>query len=310
LPPYPDVRFGGFRIPVISDIVDAGVSLFKGIPGSEWITDAVSNGADWVGDMAKTTGGQIILAGITNAMLFPGIANLAIPSASGMQFVGPQVASLVWAIPGMAAGDSFADSYAKEVTWRTVYITQIFGLGQEGKAIAQKFLDGIAKVLNVDNKGDAATAKALDDFGAIYTDVTDDEARKRLIEKGLDYGSIARRDGVRYDSAAAAVNARLRRKLYDIQSFPVNGGPPADSPETSTLTKFQSPGQHLIELASSQNLLDNSGLQFRTSHRTLSPLFMTSPKAGDHTLIGNLAILAIMTSPVWMMAIGLRWKKR
>jgi len=306
LAPYPRVQFG-LRIPVISDVVDAAISVFDEIPGSEWIKGAVSSGADWVGDMAKTTGGQIILTGITNAMLFPGIANLAIPSASGMQFVGPQVASLVWAIPGMAAGDSFADAYAKEVTWRTVYITQVFGLGQEGKVIAQNFLDGIAKVLNVNNKGDAATAKALDDFNAIYTSVTDDEARKKLIEKGLDYGSIARRDTVRYDSAAAAINARLKRKLYDIHSFPVNGGPPADSPETSTLTQFQRPEQHLIELASSENLIDNSGLQFRTSHRTLSPLFMASPKSGNHTLIGNLAILTVMTAPVWITVLGLRW---
>jgi len=304
-------------IPVVSPALEALSNLFQGIPGSEWITGAAASGAEWLGDVAKTKGGQVILVGITNAMLFPGVANLAIPSASGMQFVGPQVASLVWAIPGMVAGDSFVDAYAKEVTWRTAYIAQLFG-GEEGKIVARRFLDGIAKVLNVNNQGSAASEKALNDFNTAYSGLSDEQQRQKLIEQSLDYDSMARREWVRYDSAAAAINAKLRRNIYDIQSFPVDGSHPSATVSPATSERGLPSGTDVIDRGASYvKRRGGAGRDLTTviAPSKPGPVFAPAPRRslnftasspGSKNPIGELSIMLLLTSPAWLTFLLLR----
>src|SRR3990170_557417 len=94
-------------------IYDFLEDIFNAVPGSGWIKDVAESGAGWIGDFAKTPLGFFTLSVITNNLYGP-IARTSLGGVSGMQTVGPQIASVVWAVPGMAAGEAFTDAYIKE----------------------------------------------------------------------------------------------------------------------------------------------------------------------------------------------------
>lgn len=226
----------GFRIPVISDVAegvwDFTTSIFTRIPGSEWIETAVESGATWIGDMAKTVPGKIVLVGISNALVFPAIAGLAVPSASGMIFIGPQVASAAWAIPGVVRGESFSEAYAKELTWRTMAIVEWFG-GEEGKKAAAEFTQGVTEILDRPE-----VKEGLRQFKEAFN-LSGEDAQAKLKEAGLDPTSLSNRYGGRGDSAAAATNGMLEKPIWNLNLFdPRTGKYLPDSPLAGTDPRF------------------------------------------------------------------------
>jgi len=86
------------------------------IPGGAWIRDAAKAGAGLVGKLADTVPGQIVLTAVSNGLYGPLAGQL-----------GPQVASAVWAIPGVARGDSFAHAYVTEWCVRVKKVAEILG---------------------------------------------------------------------------------------------------------------------------------------------------------------------------------------
>lgn len=212
----------------ISDVGDWFKGAFQSIPGSEWVEGAVNSGAGFLKDIANDSTGRLILVGITNAMLFPAVAGIAIPSVSGMQTIGPQIASVVWVVPNLAAGDGFVESYAAEITWRTEYLAQIFGL----QGAAKTFLEdtrktlGIAEVQSITqnvwrNYGTNTPPKASNelDAGGYILDtskVSDEQLRNGLKTAGIDPPRVAAKYGVRQDAAAAALIGLLKRSLWDL----------------------------------------------------------------------------------------------
>lgn len=294
-----DVRIGN----VLDEIAD----VFTSLPGGGWVAGAIESGTGWIGDMAKTSGGQIALIAISNALLFPAVANIPIPSVSGQQFVGPQIASVVWAIPGVAAGDPFIETYAHEVTTRGLEILAYFGgeaAGQAAKQEVSKFTSGISKAIN-----DAGLRDALAKFKATFGQRAEDEIRQRLKDQGLDPESVAKRYWVRYDSAAEATQGLFGRRVYDIDGeFPLDGSPPryltaAYRNKLKPLQQHVGPSNRLPvdsydvrpRNAAAFAALKNINVVFASEDFS----FDTRVNSGSRGPVGQILLLALLTSPAW-----------
>jgi hypothetical protein len=120
----------GLEIPILSDAVrsalDFVTSVFDRVPGSDWIKRAVENGATWLADMARDPKGYFILS-VISANLYGVVANLGIPGAVGQTVIGPVTASIVYALPGVIAGDPFIESYIYAIMyWLSIFWTSNF----------------------------------------------------------------------------------------------------------------------------------------------------------------------------------------
>jgi hypothetical protein len=232
--------------PAVDEALDVVSSVFDRVPGADWIKQAVNNGATFLGDMAKSPTGQFILAAITNTYFFPGIANLAIPgSISGMQVIGPQVASLVWAIPGMAKGDSFTKAYIEELTTRVIKLVQYFVAIASDKAadylkgISADWLGSVDRMVQdaglqqavaeinrfVGSQGFRSMIESIEkdpDFQnavirAKKIGIGNIPLRQALRMNSLTPHELAAKYKVRADAAAAALNAAFHEKIFDLQ---------------------------------------------------------------------------------------------
>lgn len=286
--------------PLTNAISDVGDFVSNNIPGGNWVVDAINSGADEIKTIASTTAGKVILVGITNALLFPAVAGVAIPSVSGMQTLGPQIASVVWAIPDVAAGGDFLESYAAEVAWRTQYLITFFSLGSLAGP-AKDFLDGTRKVLGIPQVR-TVTESIWKDYGTLPPDVagpspggvnagdvSDDQLRAALKAKGIDPTTLGQIAGTRADSAAAAIMGTMKRPLWDlIQDF---------NPDGSIKIRL------IATLDASSAAAKNSWVATRRLRLQSLPVGTVrfSPQAAGAPLsVGSIAILALLTLPAWL----------
>lgn len=177
----------------LSDIgdafTDATDTFAANVPGGEWVKDAVNGGLGVVGDIAKTDVGRAFLTVITNAMVGP----LAWE-------VGPQLASALWAVPGVAAGEPFMQAWSQQVIFRAKQCAEMYG-GE----LAKKFIEGIQPALNYLNEkvGPEAQAAGL----------------AALQKLGITPEKIAAEINVRADSAASAINSWLRQDVFPLDKY-------------------------------------------------------------------------------------------
>lgn len=210
----------GFRVgSIFDDALDVVTSVFDRVPGSEWIKGAVSSGATWLGDFAKTPLGFFTLQVISNNLYGP-IANTSLGAVSGMQTIGPQIASVVWALPGMIAGEPFTEAYIKELIDRVVGLLEWFAGKQAGAYVDQQFSEPLKRLSNDPNFKDL--------ISQVKTQLPKIATRKALEQLHLTPDDIAARFKVRPDVAALALNAFFHEHVYSVgnpnqSEFDANG---------------------------------------------------------------------------------------
>lgn len=225
---------------VFDDLGDVVTSIFDRVPGSDWIQKAVSDGADWLGKGAKTPFGFWALQVITNNLYGPLAATTitlpAVGAASGVSLtVGPQLASAIFAVPGMIAGESFTEAYVKEMVNRVVELIEYFAQKGAGDAVragtkpaadaaiaqakaasdsaVKAFTDQVARLSTDPNLRDVV-AKLERDLGVKVGQLSREALRAGLDKIGFSPEQIAAKLHVRADAAGAALNGILHRPVY------------------------------------------------------------------------------------------------
>lgn len=322
----------GFDIPSPGDLLDAAKGAVKAIPGGDWIVTAVSDGADWVGNAAKTPAGVAVLQVITSG-LASSLSAVAIPSVSGMQTVGPVISSVVFALPGVVAGKDFLRSYVEEFTARVVATAAVLSanpglaaalgtsLGavtsvstselasrlDSVKQIQKAFSDQILKVVNDTGFRDAIT-KLGRELGLSPDRNT---VRRTLRNARMTAPELAKKYGVRPDAAATAINGGLKIHAYGVGA-PSEGqaefdvlGRPNRTYENSERNSGGNPERDLEPIPGEPL----GGL------KPPAPVLLPSPSAatlqvGSRVLqiipssrrgiFSQLAVAALLTSPAWL----------
>ena len=231
------VRTG--QIPILSDAFDALTSVVDRIPGSGWVKGAVKSGHTWIVQAAKD---QPVLAGVVftalGTQLASQLAQVAIPSVSGMQTVGPVIASVAFAVPGMAfKGESFTKAYVSDLSARVTALIA-YVAKQKGGEAAAKLPEATAETQKIltepliqfvkDSGLQGEINRALSDFARQLqkeaSQLTSSEAKIALERAGLDPVKLAARKGVRPDVAALGINALAGNRIYRVADpTPFNG---------------------------------------------------------------------------------------
>jgi hypothetical protein len=125
---------------VVTSVADTSVDVLKSVPGGAELAGAVDDFMTGpMRDFAKTPAGMLIWRAAAGALYGP----LAWQ-------IGPQVASFMFALPGLARGQDFADAWFDEVRYRAETTAEILapGLGTVAlsplqQAIAKLPLSGL-----------------------------------------------------------------------------------------------------------------------------------------------------------------------
>lgn len=175
------------------------VHAIESVPGVDWITSDLEN-------FAKSDFGTTVLRALSSTA-YIGLAPV----------LGPQFASIAFAIPGMAKGDSIADSYVNELAYRVKTTADILTAGQGGAALSAQ-----AKTLmsQVDIAGQEVMnqAKALGANLGVPTSIDD-----VLSKAGVNAQSIAAKLGIREDMAQSAIDAATRKLSFAMPGINVPG---------------------------------------------------------------------------------------
>lgn len=137
--------FGGDLVDAVADVV---TSAFDRLPGSEALSHAVSD--VWTGplrDFAKTPLGVTVLTAVASAAYGP--LAYALGGPYGLANFGAQLATVTWALPGLARGENFYDAWIAEVKRRAEKTAEVVG-GEAAASVvanigvATDFLKGLA----------------------------------------------------------------------------------------------------------------------------------------------------------------------
>lgn len=165
---------------VATSVADRAAGAFEAIPGSGWVVDLVKTATGPAGDFARSEVGQVVLRAIATT-LTGGLAPV----------LGPQLATVAWAVPGLAKGDSFTESWLNEFQWRVEKTAEIAG-ADLGKLVGEQL-----------------------------TRVLGNEAFRQAVAAGEQLSELARKFGVREDVAAMASDAvRATAEQYRRELFP------------------------------------------------------------------------------------------
>lgn len=146
---------------VTSPVEDAWKAMKDNVPGFQEVADAVDAVVDGpVRDFARTAVGQTVLS-IAASSLTGGLAPV----------LGPQLCTVAFALPGMAAGEPFAQAWTQEFCKRVEQTAAILGSEYAGKIAGE----ALAKLKTYSDKFNA---------------------------DGLDFHKLAKLAGVREDYAA------------------------------------------------------------------------------------------------------------
>lgn len=134
----------------IADIADLTPGFNLLAPSSYGNFPGVQQVADAIGDFAKTSVGRLIATAVATT-LYGALAVV----------VGPQLASIAFAFPGLLRGDSFSQSWIEEFSSRVHAVAEIMGPDIAAK-VGDELQDALGKI--TDKLGSAASS-ALDDAG-------------------------------------------------------------------------------------------------------------------------------------------------
>lgn len=306
----------GLRVPIISDLGDAAIdvitSVFDRVPGSDWIGEAVSGGATWLGDMAQTAVGRTILTAISMTYLYGPLAGLQLPGAAGQVVVGPIVASATWALPGMVAGENFTESYVTELTWRIQGLIEYFA----GRSVS-KIGENAARELGVragelfgeqlqEIAKNPIFQQYMHEFKTRIGVATTAEIKRKLQEAGLSPEALAarlqdysKRFNVPADVFAAAINANFKDFIYDINTeFDIQGRPIERDRYGRPLSPHTRVTDVLLEQASDDPIRKKRASQevaLQTEAATPS-----APRAPSENPFGELLLGSLLTAPLWV----------
>lgn len=265
--PYPPDRIGFPIISEVGDLVsdagDAGLVILRALPAGDWVEKTTRSGFDWIGKAAKTKAGFFVLQLITNQFYLP-LSQAGFVINGQLLTVGPQLASVVFAIPGVVAGKDFVEAYTTELAARIVALIEILGSKAAGEA-AKEGLDQ-AKVLTDQIRQLEQNSELKFLFDQFKSDIAKrgvQLTKAELQKAGLSPEQIALKFRVRADAAAAAANAYLQQMVYRIgdprpfagvvtADYDINGNP--IPPTTPTF-----PGQFRSAVNHAQRSLQGFG---------------------------------------------------
>jgi hypothetical protein len=139
---------------VVATQTDVGKDILEGIPGSSVVAkgiQALITGP--LKDFAGTPVGKMVLRAVATAAYM-----------SGVGWVGPQLAALAFALPGLARGEGFAQAWVGEFVWRVEKLAEIMG-ASEAKQIAIDQAKGALSKLWEEYGGDQAIEQLWRQYG-------------------------------------------------------------------------------------------------------------------------------------------------
>jgi hypothetical protein len=342
--PRPGFLVGGFFDDVVSAVeapfttaADAVSAIVGVVPGGDWVKGAFDSGKSWIGDMARTSWGFSILTVISGQLeILIGGAAAGGGSAALVGALGPQVASLAWALPGVAKGDcGFSQAYVGEFLRRLKQLKDYFaggsGLGDSLIAQIEQLVDNGAfrELVNSD------TVRNLQAQAASVGVNLD--AKQALAKAGASPDALAAKFNTRADATANATNLVLCQQVYDTSNFDLATGaspqivittpanvplptgvihdpaaaamlpipPLAGTPSaTDVLTAILSAQHAGVDNARLSRLVDQyNGIMAAMPVGGGAPahpgVVVSSPTFAVVALIAGLTSLAIMTAPAW-----------
>lgn len=212
----------------LSSAADAVVSVVHEVPGVDWIGARLQ-------DFARTAFGQWflrIVATSTSAGLAPALG-----------YYGPQLASVAFAIPGLARGDTFAQSWTQEEIWRIQQTAQILA-GGAAQGLSDAALAELGPYL-AELKGLADQLEA--ETASMLADVAGDanQLPGLVVHYAQQYGEdalaeLAKHYLARQDLTQAAVDAIMGTHSFATPAFPAR---PAPGPFGASITLRAIPAQ-------------------------------------------------------------------
>ena len=208
--------------------------------------------------------GQIVFTAIGSS-LAANLANVALPSVSGMQTIGPVIGSVAFAVPGMVFKDQdFITAYVSDLTARTIATAAYFATGPGAAALSAKISTATSSVVSsfigqtplqmaayqeaqrlitepltrlVKDSGfyqeiQRALQEAQAKLGRELKSASSDTAKDLMRQSGITPEAIARKYNVRPDVAALAINGITGVRIYSAgdpayADFDVFGNPKA-----------------------------------------------------------------------------------
>ena len=125
-----------FVVSAAGSAVSSAGSVLANVPGVDEFASVVSD--TWTGplrDFAHTAIGTGVLTALASASYGP--LAYALGGPYGLANFGAQLATVIWALPGVARGEAFVSSWAAEVIRRSEETAAYFGGGAAGLVVTQ-----------------------------------------------------------------------------------------------------------------------------------------------------------------------------
>lgn len=190
---------------IVHPIGDLLTSVADRIPGGQWIKE---NANSAVKALAKTADGQLVLAIISQ-----GLTGVALRALTPV--VGPTLATVAFAIPGLVAGDTFAHSWWDEWTLRLKELAESYGKEQVKERSLE--LEGAAKNPLLANLTEQGLDRLMQSAGVANPQAALAWANLRPEDLALQYGGHV-------DVWAAFLNAKTHRNVYDLKDYALGTG--------------------------------------------------------------------------------------
>ena len=160
--------------------------------GADWISDAVGGPLK---DLASNEWGVYLIRAVAGSF-----------SAALAPILGPQLASVAWALPGLLKGERFDKAWLEEFSFRVQGVAEWLGV-EYGKQLIEQLHSASEELM----------AESREAFG----DLPVDEAVKRL---NLDIANFAQRLGIREDVAARIVALARRMAPPQVERYDLETG--------------------------------------------------------------------------------------
>jgi hypothetical protein len=269
-------------------VTGAVLPVIRFLPGGRLVEDAINQGADWVKGLVHLPGADIVLKAL--AMLTYGPLAQAL---GGIAWFGPQIASAVWALPGVIRGEDFVDAWAFEVKDRFEKLAQY--AAPDVLARAKEYLPDTFRYLN----------RYVYD---VFPGVPLEEGLRRL---KLTPEQIYENIRVRPDIAALALNyIKGDNRLYPLEAFDVDSGKrPTLGGEYVPRPPPGAPLNILIPLRDKLprgfSIKDLAGMVEGPKRAPALPIQMGGQQVSFASttptgVLKQLGLLVLLTSPVWL----------
>jgi hypothetical protein len=261
----------------------------RSLPGGKAVEDAVNQGADWVKAVIDfPVLGDILLA----FLAWYSFGHVAM-ALGGIAWFGPQLASAVWALPGVVRGKKFFDSWASAVVTRTEKLAEYYGADIAKQAMG--YMPDAFRYLGLQ-------------ASLLPGSLTMDQALKVL---KITPEELAQALNIRVDLAALVLMyVKEDLNLYDMSKFDVKD-PHGRRP--GFMTSFGD--------AYTSNFYGNKASKFYLIEKKRLPggrswmdvvrpkqelTFLPNPNGSNRAPVGQILLLAFLTAPAWALMI---WRR-